>query len=109
MAVFGTTDCYHCNRFKPVYNSIAGKYDLDTIYYFDAKLYNSNELKKILNLDLIVPAKCSSDGNEFKLANMSGTPLTIFTKNGKVIDCLGGYVNRDKLITKLKELKMISE
>ena len=60
-------------------------------------------------MDLIVPAKCSSEGKEFKLSDGFGTPLTLFTKDGKVVDCISGYVNRSSLIDKLKTNNMISE
>jgi len=109
MSVFGRNTCSHCNRFKVVYNAVAEKYDLDDIYYFDSDSYNAKEYKKIINLDLIVPAKCGADGNSFKLSDGFGTPLTIFTKNGKIIDCQSGYVNRQKLVEILKNVNMISE
>ena len=110
MSVFGRNTCSHCNRFKVVYNAVAEKYDLDdNIYYFDSDSYNAKEYKKIVNLNLNIPAKCSSDGNSFKLSDGFGTPLTIFTKNGKVIDCQSGYVTRKELIEILKNVDMISE
>jgi len=110
MSVFGRNTCSYCNKFKVVYNAVADKYDLeDNIYYFDSDSYNAKEYKKIVNLDLTIPAKCSSDGNSFKLSDGFGTPLTIFTKNGRVVDCQSGYVNRKELIEILKNVDMISE
>jgi len=108
MIVFGYSGCTYCNRFKPVYNAVANKYNLD-IYYFDSDNYDSKEYSKVVNYDLKVPAKCGSSGEDFKLSDGFGTPLTIFTKKGKIVDCIGGYVNRDKLIGQLKTLDMISE
>lgn len=109
MSVFGRDTCYYCNKFKPVYNAVVEKYDLDDVYYFDSDSYNANEYKKIINLDLTIPAKCNSNGTEFKLSDGFGTPLTIFTKSGKVIDCISGYVDRTSLVNTLKNIKMISE
>lgn len=108
MSVFGRESCSYCNLFMPVYNAIAEKYELD-VYYFDSDNYDASEYKKIVNLNLTVPSKCSSQGVEFKLSDGFGTPLTIFTKSGKVVDCISGYVNRSALIEKLKTVKMISE
>ena len=72
-------------------------------------MYNKEQYKKVINLDITVPGKCSSTGKEFKLSEGFGTPLSIITKKGKVIDCIGGYVNRASLIEILKTNKMISE
>lgn len=110
MSVFGRNTCSYCNMFKVVYNAVADKYDLqNNIYYFDSDSFNAKEYKKIINLGLTIPAKCGTDGNEFKLSDGFGTPLTIFTKDGKVIDCQSGYVNRKELIEILKNVDMISE
>lgn len=108
VAVFGRESCFYCNKFKPVYNAVAEKYDVD-IYYFDSDSYNSEQYKKIINMDLKVPAKCSSTGREFKLSDGFGTPLTIITKNNKVVDCISGFVNRNSLVETLKTNKLISE
>ena len=108
MAVFGRNSCSYCNLFKVVYNAVAEKYGVD-IYYFDSDNYDSTDYKKIINMDLTVPAQCSSAGEEFQLSDGFSTPLTIFTKNGKVIDCISGYVKRSKLVEKLTTLEMISE
>lgn len=108
MAIFGYSECYHCNVFKPIYNAVAEKYDVD-IYYFESDTYDKDEYTKIVNMDLTVPAKCNSRGVEFKLSDGFGTPLTIFTQDGEVIDCISGRVSRNTLVEKLVSLKMISE
>lgn len=106
MSVFGRNSCSWCNKFKPVYNDIAGKYKLD-IYYFDSDSYNSNEYSKILNSGLIIPGSCTETKEEKKLSEGFGTPLTLFTKQGKVIDCISGYTNETGLLAKLKSVGMI--
>ena len=108
MAVFGRDTCSYCNLFKVVYNAVAEKYNVD-IYYFNSDSYDSADYTKIINMDLTVPAKCNSYGEEFKLSDGFGTPLTVFTQDGEIIDCISGYVNRSKLIEKLTSLEMISE
>jgi thioredoxin-related protein len=60
-----------------------------------------------MDLGLKIPASCSSTGEEVDLQPGFGTPLTLFTKNGKVIDCISGYVNKSELITKLETVGMI--
>ena len=108
MAVFGRDTCAWCNLFKPVYNIVAEEYNVD-IYYFDSDSYNTDEYTKIMNMGLTLPASCNN-GTEKKLSDGFGTPLTIFTKNGKVIDCIStGYMNKTALITKLKTVGLIEE
>lgn len=108
MAVFGRNSCSWCNKFKPVYNAVAEKYDID-IYYFDSDNYDNSEYEKIINMDLTIPSKCNDSGKEFKLSDGFGTPLSIFTKDGEVVDCISGYTDRASLIDKLKTNNIISE
>ena len=106
MAVFGRNSCGWCNRFKPVYNEVATENNLD-VYYFDSDSFDTTEYSKILNSDLKIPAKCTDTGEAQKLSDGFGTPLTLFTKEGKVINCISGYVNKTRLTSILKETGMI--
>ncbi len=106
VAVFGRDTCYYCNIFKPVYNAVAEKYGID-IYFFDSESYDSKEYQKIMDLGLKIPASCNRSGVESNLSDGFGTPLTIFTKNGKTVDCISGYVDRATLLSKLKDNKVI--
>ena len=106
MAVFGRNSCGWCNKFKPVYNDVAAEYNLD-IYYFDSDSFNSAEYSKILNSGLTIPAKCSRTKTEVPLSNGFGTPLTLFTKSGKTVGCIGGYTNKTGLINELKNVGIL--
>ena len=106
MAVFGRNSCSWCNKYKPVYNEVAYEKDLD-IYYFDSDSFNKTEYSKIMNSGLMIPAECTQEKTEQPLSAGFGTPLTIFTKEGKTIDCISGYVNKDNLITKLKKVGLL--
>ena len=108
MAVFGRTNCYYCQQFLPVYNTVADEYDVD-IYYFDSLTYDEDEYDKIMSAGLKIPASCSESGKEAKLESGFGTPLTLFTKKGKVVDCISGYTNKQNLISKLKDVGLIEE
>lgn len=109
MAVFGRDNCYYCRQFMPVVNTVAEENNLDNIYYFDSNNYDENEYNKIMDSNLTIPAACSSTGKEAKLSDGFGTPLTLFTKKNKVIDCINGYVNKKTLISKLKTVGMIED
>lgn len=106
MAVFGRDTCFYCNHFKIVYNTVADEYGLDNIYYFDSTTYDQDEYNKIMDLGLKIPASCNS-GKEIDLQPGFSTPLTLFTKNGKVIDCIDGYINKASLITKLEAVGIL--
>lgn len=107
MAVFGRNSCSWCNKFKPVYNEVAQEYNID-IYYFDSDSFNSNEYSKILNSGLTIPEKCTKTQKDELLSSGFGTPLTLFTSNGKSIGCIGGYVNKTVLISELKEIGLVN-
>lgn len=109
MAVFGRDTCFYCNQFKLVYNTVADEYDVDDIYYFDSESFDENEYKKIMDMGLKIPAACSKTEKEIDLQTGFDTPLTLFIKNGKTIDCINGYANKSSLITKLETVGMIKE
>lgn len=106
MAVFGRTNCYYCQQFMPVFNTVAKEYKLN-IYYFDSLKFDEKEYNKIMSAGLKIPASCSENGKEAKLEAGFGTPLTIFTKKGKVVDCISGYNKKSDLIKKLETVGMI--
>lgn len=106
MHVFGRNTCYYCNIFKPVYNEVAAEKNLD-IYYYDSDSFDSEEYSKILNSGINIPAECTTSKEETPLSSGFGTPLTLYLKNGKVVGCISGYVNKDKLETKLKSVGMM--
>ncbi|NLL01997.1 MAG: thioredoxin family protein [Mollicutes bacterium] len=106
MAVFGYESCGYCKLYKPVFNEVAIEYKLN-IYYFDSATFNETEYKKIMNSGLKIPKSCTDTGKEQRLSDGFGTPLTIFTKNGKIVDCISGYVGKDTLVSKLKSVGLI--
>ena len=99
MHVFGRNTCYYCNIFKPIYNEVAAENNSDS--------FNSDEYSKILNSGINIPAECTSSKEEAPLSSGFGTPLTLYLKNGKVVGCISGYVNKEKLETKLKSVGMM--
>jgi thiol-disulfide isomerase/thioredoxin len=108
MAVFGRDTCAWCNLFKPVYNTVAEEYNLD-IYYINSDSLNVDEYNEIINMGLVLPKSCTNEEDK-NLSEGFGTPLTVFTKNGKIIDCIAsGYMNKSALITKLQTVGLIKE
>ena len=64
-------------------------------------------MKKIKELDFTIPAECTLTGKEAKFSGSFPKPMTIITKNGKLVDCIRGYVTEDTVVEKLKEYKII--
>ena len=106
MSVFGRNSCSWCNKFKPIYNEVAEEEKVD-IYYFDSDSFDEEEYNKIRNMGLKILAECNNEHVEKDLSENFGTPLTLFTQNGKTIGCIGGYVDKDTLLAKLKDIGMI--
>ncbi|HHX33602.1 MAG TPA: thioredoxin family protein [Mollicutes bacterium] len=106
MAVIGRDSCPACSQYKPIYNDVGLEYDLD-IYYINTDLMPEAELSEILHSDLVIPAKCHSSEEEVPLYELEAVPLTIFTKDGEIIDCISGVAQKDYLIDTFKTLEMI--
>ena len=106
VAIFGYDECSYCNLYKPVFNKVAKDNNLN-IYYFDSRKYDENEYNKIMKIDLTIPAKCTMDGKETTMLEGFPKPMTLITKNGKLVDCIKGYVNEDTLVKKLVEVKVL--
>ena len=90
------TTCSHCASFKPKLEDIANEYKIN-VYYIDVDLLDEEEY---------------DDLNSRLSFATSGTPLTIFLKNGEektVANRIKGDSSRDKVIKKLKSNGFISE
>ena len=90
------TTCSHCATYKPKLKKVAKKYKVD-VHYIDVDKLSDDEYDE-LNSRL-----------SFKT---SGTPLTIFFKDGDestVANRIKGDSSEDKIIKKLKSNGFISE
>lgn len=79
--VFGQSECGYCKLFKPVISDAAEKYDID-IYYIEYDTITSADKNKIIALD-------------DKLSSF-GTPYTIVSEKGKIVDEISGYVGSEE-------------
>ena len=74
------------------------------IYYMNKDKMTANEFKTITDLDFTIPAKCSIDKVDTSFKSDFAKPLTLVTKNGKLVDCILGYYDYDMYLSKLKEI-----
>ncbi len=92
--VITQTDCSHCIEYKPVLEQVLLDYNL-TAYEIDQKKISSEEKNKLKDI-----------------ANISGTPTTVFIVNGEerqTADRIVGSASRSKIIDRLKAMGYINE
>ena len=79
------------------------------IYYFDSDNYDETEFQKVINLDFEIPAKCNTKGEVKTMTQGFAKPMTLITKNGKLVDCIKGYVKEEKLMDTLGKYKLVKK
>ena len=83
------TTCSHCENYKPKLKDVAKKYKLH-VYYIDVDLLDEDEYDEL---------------NSYLSFASSGTPITIFLKDGNestVANRIKGDSSKDKIVKKLK-------
>ena len=94
--VIGKQDCNYCQMYLPVFNKVAKDSNLD-IYYIDSTTYNKSEYKKITDLELEIPAYCTTNNIKTSTAGSFSKPMTFIIKDGKTVSCALGYKSEDNL------------
>lgn len=92
--VVGQTTCSHCAEYRPILKSVLDKYNL-VAYEIESDTLSTEE-KGMMN----------------DIANVSGTPTTIFIENGKektTTNRLVGPASQSKIVSRLKSLGYIKE
>lgn len=96
----GSETCAHCAAFKDTVNSIVKKYQIK-IYYIDINKFSNTESSKFKTI-----------------INYSGTPTTVFIKNGSelkdengnvTIYRINGNIEYEKVVNKIKKAGFIEE
>lgn len=107
VTVLGYASCTYCNLYMPKVNNLAARYGID-IYYFDRDK-DINLFEDIRDLNLEIPAKCTSNGVATTTNGTFAKPMTLITKKGKTVDCIKGDVKEEELETMLRKYKIIKE
>lgn len=92
--VISQTNCSHCAEYKPVLKEVLADYDI-IAYEIDEKKLSTEENGQLKNI-----------------ANISGTPTTVFIVNGEEKNTqsrLVGSANKTKIINRLKANGYIKE
>lgn len=88
----GQSSCSHCEDFMPKINFAINKYGIK-VYHINFDLLSVADKKALAELD--------------KTFEKFGTPLTIITKNGKIVAKLSGDTTKEVLTTFLTDNKII--
>lgn len=84
------TTCSWCQKFKPILSEVASEYNIPIIVIEADTEELSNKVQQL-----------------YPSAYTGGTPATILAKGKKVIDNIGGYVEKDALIQFFKDNNII--
>ncbi len=94
LLVITQTTCSHCAEYKPVLKETLAEYDL-VGYYIEEDLLSKEDLGKLK-----------------EIANVSGTPTTIFIENGQegsTSTRLSGNQQKSVIVQRLKSMGYINE
>lgn len=106
IAVYAKDDCIYCTKFLPVINKIASDYNIE-VNYFNRSTYDKEEYDNIMALDLKIPAKCTMNNTDTTMLSGFPKPMTIITKNGKLVDCIKGNVSEATVLEMLEKYGII--
>jgi len=85
--VFGQTTCSHCLNYKPIILKIEKKYDIDIRWY---------------DIDTWSDAENEALNSMYDNFSVDGTPYTVITKNGKIVDTIDGEADESTVVDTLK-------
>ena len=106
--VIGKQDCNYCQMYLPVFNKVAKDSNID-IYYIDSSTYNKSEYKKVTDLELEIPAYCTTNNTKTSTAGSFAKPMTLIIKDGKTVSCALGYKSEDNLKSLLFSYGVINQ
>ena len=88
--------CSYCVMYMPIVEEVAKELGV-SINYIDTDTLTQEEYEKL------------STTNEYLKKNQWGTPTTLFMLGDRVIDAIGGYVEKDTVIEFLKDRVVTEE
>ena len=95
LIVIGQTYCSFCIKFKPILMNVADTKNVKIYYMNYDAVEEQTELKEYLS--------------NFEEFSNFGTPLTIITENGKILDSLNGYRTENEFVKFLTDNNLLGE
>lgn len=88
--------CSYCVQYMPVVEEVANEKKIP-IYYIDTDTLTSDEFNEL------------STTNNYLKRNEWGTPTTLFMLGDRVLDSIGGYVDKDTVLSFLDGKVVVGE
>ena len=86
IVVFERTGCGYCTMYMPIVEEVAKEKNIP-LYYIDTDALTSDEMNKL------------STTNSYLKKNKWGTPTTLFMLGNRVLESIGGYVEKDSVLS----------
>ena len=96
IVVIERTGCSYCQMYMPIMEEIAKEKKI-AITYINTDNLTSDEYTKL------------STTNKYLKKNQWGTPTTLFMVGDRVVDSIGGYVQKDSVLAFLKDRVVYGE
>lgn len=85
----GLPSCGYCQAYAPLLAEVAEEYDM-TARYVDVTMMSQEDYDVLVELEGV--GEYAGFGSQF-----TGTPFTMFVKDGKIVGGINGYVEKDSI------------
>lgn len=86
IVIIERTGCSYCTMYMPIVEEVAKEQKIP-VYYIDTANLTEVELNNL------------SNNNSYLKRNQWGTPTTLFMLGNRVLDAIGGYVEKDSVLS----------
>lgn len=96
IVVIERAGCSFCVQYMPIVEEVANEKKIP-LYYIDTDTLSTEEMEEL------------STTNSYLKRNSWGTPTTLFMLGDRVLDAIGGYVEKDSVLTFLEDRVAMGE
>ena len=96
IVVIERTGCSYCQMYMPIMEEVAKEKKI-AVTYINTDNLSQDEFNSL------------STTNKYLKKNQWGTPTTLFMLGDRIVDSIGGYVEKDKIETFLKDRVVMGE
>ncbi|MBQ2872775.1 MAG: hypothetical protein IJE89_02105 [Bacilli bacterium] len=96
IVIIERTGCSYCTMYMPIVKEVATEKKIP-LYYIDTDTLTSEEMTEL------------ETTNSYLKKNQWGTPTTLFMLGDRVLDTIGGYVEKESVLAFLKDKVVMGE